>query len=406
MPDKKTSDQPSPAHLADHTSFAFLTPTFHALDMIHHQTLQRPRRLVMLVFLLVACVSPITLATSFATINNVTTACDPTYEQVSASGTCDCRAGFQGSNCRLCSDDAACASIHPDASCVKGFTYSSTTASKSYTCVLSKDLQVLLPHGALEVTCDRDNEQGTANCTAVVYQATKNKTVPKTHMMECRLSQCSFPTGSANGECGAIECKCGSECSAMTKALVEGSLSGKPARLQVKEGTHEMSLLIEGSPLPLSATCEAGGCEGTDTSGHETTTAATKAKSTALGDTRGRGLAMLACGLLATLFLIGGVAFCCVPIGCGPKRQDEENLEDELLRATTRSVKCLEFRRVSCYATTGKHSEPRWILDNISGKVAQGEVLGLLGPSGSGKTSLLNALAAEKKRLLDLKVRL
>ncbi|KAF1794979.1 P-loop containing nucleoside triphosphate hydrolase [Phytophthora cactorum] len=46
----------------------------------------------------------------------------------------------------------------------------------------------------------------------------------------------------------------------MTKALVESALSGKPAKIEVTNKT-QLAIVIEGSPIPLSATCTASACE-------------------------------------------------------------------------------------------------------------------------------------------------
>eukprot|EP00644_Phytophthora_capsici_P016793 jgi/Phyca11/531330/estExt2_fgenesh1_pm.C_PHYCAscaffold_1110007 len=276
----------------------------------------------------------------------------------------------------MCSEDDTCASaLGSDYSCVSGFTYDANSLGKTYTCTLSSDLQVLFPDGALDVSCERD-EQGEANCVAAVYKA--KETVNSEHVIDCNMTQCSFATGSANGECDEINCKCGSECSAMTKSLIEGSLSGKPAKIQVADEST-LSIVIEGSPLPLSATCKASACErtgGSDTSSASGTLSA--ATTDGSGDTDGEGLAVVACAALAAVLLLGCFSFCCC-VG-GSRRGEKEDLETELLKVTSHSDK--------------KSVEQKCILNEISGSVSCGQVLGLLGPSGSGKKTLLNALAA------------
>ncbi|CAI5708304.1 unnamed protein product [Peronospora destructor] len=338
-----------------------------------------------------ALVLSVVSASTSSFSSDVTNAtCDPSYQQLDESGDCQCRDSFSGLGCRMCSVEAesdSCSTLGSGYSCVTGFTYGSTSLSKTYTCKLSSDLQALIKDGALDVSCNRD-EQGAANCTAAVYKSTE--TVESDHVIDCVMTQCFFATGSANGKCGAITCKCGSECSAITKSLVEGPLSGKPAKIQVVDGTQELTLLIEGSPLPLSATCEASGCERTH-EGTTDTSSTTTSTDEDTSSTRGLSLAIAACALLAAMLLLVCCAFCCFCLV--DTRQEEEVLEAELLTVTSRSVKTLEFCNVSCFAGGDKQTETKCILDKISGNVSRGQVLGLLGPSGSGKTTLLNALA-------------
>ncbi|KAL3664423.1 hypothetical protein V7S43_010746 [Phytophthora oleae] len=316
--------------------------------------------------------------------------CDSDYEQLDASGDCECIEGFSGLGCRMCSEDDVCASaLGSDYSCVSGFTYDSNSLGKTYTCTLSSDLQVLFPDGALDVSCERD-EQGEANCVAAVYKA--KQTVNSEHVIDCNMTQCSFATGSANGVCDEINCTCGSECSTMTKSLIEGSLSGKPAKIQVADSST-LSIVIEGSPLPLSATCKASACErtgGSETSSASGTLSAVTTDGSSATD--GEVLAVVACAALAALLLLGCFSFCCC-VG-GSRRGEKEDLETELLKVTSHSVNTLEFRNISCFTSAKKSVEQKCILSEISGTVSCGQVLGLLGPSGSGKTTLLNALAA------------
>ncbi|CEG44556.1 atp-binding cassette superfamily [Plasmopara halstedii] len=336
-------------------------------------------------------------ATSSSLEGNNTT-CNADYQQVDDTGDCVCREGFSGLGCRMCtvnaeqdSPDVCASALGSGYLCVTSFTYDSSSSGKTYTCTLSSDLQALLPDGAIDVSCEREN-QGNGTCQAAVYLS--KETIDSEHMIDCNMTQCSMPTGSVNVDCGAITCKCGSSCSAMTKQLVDG-LSNQPAKIQVDESAGMLTLQIEGSPLPLSATCKVSACQLPGTNdGAEAGTASTTSSDDASTDDTGKGLAVVACIALATLLLLGLFSFCCC-IGGSRSDQKEENLETELLKVATRSAKKLEFTNLSCFAAPERKSiERKVVLNAISGNVARGQVLGLLGPSGSGKTTLLNALAA------------
>ncbi|KAF1781398.1 P-loop containing nucleoside triphosphate hydrolase [Phytophthora cactorum] len=161
--------------------------------------------------------SAITSASS-SSLSTARVPCDPHYEQRNATtGQCDCREGFSGFGCRMCTSSGTLASTSVSDVCSATFGYDAHATLKTYGCTLSTDLQALFPDGALDVRCDRD-AQGVANCSAAVFKA--KETVHSAHVIDCNITQCAFATGDANGECAQIDCKCGPQCSAMTKALV------------------------------------------------------------------------------------------------------------------------------------------------------------------------------------------
>lgn len=336
-------------------------------------------------------------------------ACDARFGRRNATThRCDCRAGFSGWGCRMCDASGAsgasatCASaLGAGFECVEGLAFDAAAASKTYACTLSPDLQALFADGALAVHCER----AARNCSAAVFKAQQG--VDSEHVIDCALSGCDFADGSASGACELIRCRCGSQCSELTKTIVETQLSGKPARISVSSAT-DLSIDIEGSPIPLSATCNASACEYKGGGSGSSGSGSGSGSSGGGGGVSGLVIALITVAAVAGVLLLCGLACACLVSTRIEKDQGPDDVDDQLLALTSRSGTELQFRHINCYADSpdqqsgaatasskpGAPSQRKRILHNISGSVRRGQVLGLLGPSGSGKTSLLNALAA------------
>ncbi|CAH0476264.1 unnamed protein product [Peronospora belbahrii] len=193
----------------------------------------------------------------------------------------------------------------------------------------------------------------------------------------------------------------------MTKTLVEKILSGKQAKIKVTN-TTEVAIIIQDSPIPLSATCTASACERKINGGGSSSSSTSgSGSSSGNSDTKSHvWIVIAACGAFILLLILCGFT-CSYCLTASIERQQTEDVEAELRQFTSQTASKLEFSHVSCYADTGQllsmeyllSSKSKCILHKVSGSASRGQVLGLLGPSGSGKTTLLNALAAVENGL-------
>lgn len=195
--------------------------------------------------------------------------CKGPNEVINSDGTqCTCLKDFLGLNCGQCRTESACTNVDSTTHCAVGFGYSASMKSKTYSCVFSETLQAVFSDGAMGLNCDTTNK----SCIMAVYKST---TGPQgAHAVNCNMKDCSFSDTTV--KCSTLSCLCTSACGAIAKELLEVTLANKyvasfsrfsyelllsrPVSL-VTTGNSSIKVNIDGSPLPLEATCSASSCE-------------------------------------------------------------------------------------------------------------------------------------------------
>nr|CCA24987.1 ATPbinding Cassette (ABC) Superfamily putative [Albugo laibachii Nc14]CCA26515.1 ATPbinding Cassette (ABC) Superfamily putative [Albugo laibachii Nc14] len=324
----------------------------------------------------------------FASSLRASAQCDPEYEYINASGACECKPGFQGWGCRMCTSTETCRrNLHDKrVECVQDLIYrNDQSVFKTYSCHLAQSIASLLSDGALAIRCNRTS----ANCSVAIYKL--HETLAKEHYIDCHLTGCAFTNGSADGICRMIQCRCGKACSTITKGIVDKLFNNKSVKMLV-QGSHNLTLEIKDSPIPLQATCNASACEYPGSGGSGSGGGAwefwDRHKALLIGST--------------VAIVLGSICWC---ISCFFSRTDRKDtkkyhqiLQQEFLDNTLRRDTDFSFQIVSCKANipASKQNQTfeKTLLSNVSGRYLNGQMLGILGPSGSGKTTLLNALAA------------
>lgn len=332
------------------------------------------------------------LLLSFASFIDTFADCDPKYGFINASGACECNPGFQGWGCRMCTSTQSCQrNLHDErVECVQDLAYKNDhSVFRTYSCRLAPSIASLLSDGALAIQCNRTS----ANCSVAIYKV--HETLAREHFIDCQLTGCAFTNGSADGICQRIQCCCGRACNSITRGIVDKLFNNKSVKMLV-QGSHNLTLDIKDSPIPLQATCNASACEypgsGGGGSGNEILKFWNRYK------------AFL---IVSVLGIVCGIIFrcryrCCSVVFSRTDRNDKRKyhqiLQQEFLDNALRRDNVFSFHIVSCKAqlpsSTGSKTSEKTLLSNVSGRSSSGQMMGIVGPSGSGKTTLLNALAA------------
>ena len=257
--------------------------------------------------------------------------------------------------------------------------------------------------------------QPTSSCQTALYKT--DDTIRGLHFIDCNLTGCDLRHGETGGRCDLMECQCNS-CAPIVTAMVETTLSGNPVHIRV-DGNH-IDMDVEGSFFPLGVVCnEVSACAvGDANSTSEFDDSVIEEEEMEEEETTGlvdkfqndwRGATAVSIVMLFVIALVVLLVLGCLGCFYGRVRSNSKNDHGKtkggkFYKESPDKPRILTFDKISMsvkrsnkYSEDGKDlsagTSTTTILNNVSGSVEAGQVLGLLGASGSGKSSLLNALA-------------
>ncbi|KAF3903928.1 hypothetical protein ABW21_db0203907 [Orbilia brochopaga] len=317
---------------------------------------------------------------------------------------CQCKDGWDGINCNLCTTDAACASMMMEGVTGKCYSGGMTVKENFQMCrVTNKKIQDQLGDQIAEVTFSCNKEKETCN-----FQFW----VDKEESFYCALDKCNIgidftPTNNiTHYNCDNIQCKC----------IPDRMMCGKDGSLDLTEFLDE---LIRG-PAEFSCTSsdppdKSDGCSFSEPEMNKLISDVFGDKSILLncrsaectpefmipGYKRPQkqvNKALIAgaiAGSLITLAAVVGLLWFLRRMGkqTGLGRIYLGSDDDESSKLITEHKPAsLHFEDIS-YAVNGKQ-----ILTGVHGAVNPGQVMAIMGASGAGKTTFLDILARKNKR--------
>jgi ATP-binding cassette, subfamily G (WHITE), member 2 len=324
---------------------------------------------------------------------------DPTAFQYNAPPGCKCVEGMTDLNCAYCLEDTPCQQSHGEQyQCREGMVFAAGDSYKSYQCNLVGPLESFFTGGKISLYAN-------VSAGTIDLSLFNQETINFQHAADCHITGCTFPIGGANVDCALVVCNCTDYCSPLAETVLE-SLSGKSSTMTTEprnNGTY-LSIAMEGSLFDFEAICNASACS-VDPNAivNETLFSQQQTVHGAWTSTAIFALIVL-CVLFGTSILLSLCIFLPVLSISGKTKNSKEPQSGQdhhpSLVPEDAGKHVLEFRNIrrvvslTSDAAKAHGSRKKTILDNISGSVQSGTLMGIMGPSGSGKSSLLNLLAA------------
>lgn len=289
-----------------------------------------------------------------------------TYNNVTHN--CTCNAGWNGTDCSMCTSDAQCAEGYY---CDTTHVIEDSYYYKALDC-FDAGIQGL---GAVtaQFTFPPNDTYGWIIVSAFYY----NSGAP--FLFNCSFTDCTkeIKDGIEYMDCLQSHCICSDYCSSLLSAILPRV--GGVSSFQCDVNDYKCKCLpgINGTEFPIDLTCYAAGCQ----------------KSPYIPPKPPLNLwqLILVCvgGFIFIVSIITIVTLLCCIVRRRNTRLFLQNKFDQDVRVS------VAFENVSCTIETGR-GVSRKILKNVSGVCLPGQLTAILGPSGAGKTSFLDILAGRK----------
>ncbi|KAB2572282.1 Epidermal growth factor-like type 3 [Lasiodiplodia theobromae] len=318
---------------------------------------------------------------------------------------CDCKEGWAGINCNVCTTNQACNALMPEG--IDGVCYREGLVVKE-----NYQMCDITNRKILDQLKDQ-KPQATFSCNAETEECNFQFWVDQKESFYCSLDTCGFTVNQESNRnttkyrCENVKCSCipgrmlcGEEGSIDIGEFLDESIKG-PATFRTIStdggSSEDGSIFSEPAMNDLIASvfgdesitlrCHSGEClHETEVPGYERPVKAINSRLIA------GVIAGCALFLVAVILVVWILSRRSAARGWGPIHLTDDEDDEAMKLIADHKPAALHFENVS-YQLNGKQ-----ILSNIQGSVRPGELMAIMGASGAGKTTFLDILARKNKR--------